>query len=778
MPILQRLILALSFLSLGLLAPRAGAQADADGLLPVDQAFRVSATASTRDRVDVRFAIADGYYLYQHRIKVTTPTAGASIAAVELSPGEAKTDEFLGDVVVWYADDEARATVRLDAVDPALDRIQLQVGLQGCHANEPRICYPPDRRLVEVALPPAAASAPAAAMPLASDPLGVLAPGGASAFGTLAPATPAAGGVDELPLPPEQAFRFEAIASAADGGLLVRFTMPPGYYLYRDKTRFTGAAEPPVRLGNPRWPPGVSHEDGHFGRMIVYFDTVEIPVPVGGDDPALPRELALTASFQGCQQDGICYPPMTRTIRVGLPSLTFNANDVAGPAAPTAEVGPATEPISEQDRYARSIRDDSLASVLGLFFVVGLGLAFTPCVFPMVPILSGILAGAGTVTTARATWLSTVYVLATAVVFTVVGVIAGMAGENLQAILQKPAVLVAFAGLFVFLALSMFGFYELQMPGWLQTRIAALSNRQNGGSTLGVAVMGVLSALLVGPCVAPPLAGAVVYISQQQDPVLGGAALFSMAMGMGAPLIAFGASAGRLLPKAGPWMDTIKAVFGVAFLFLALWMLERVLDPVWIMLGAGMLLVAVGVHMGALDRLPDGASGWRRTWKAVGFVLLALGMIQFIGAASGGRDYLRPLAALRAGDGAAAPREAQFRYLRTTTELDAAIREANAAGKPVLFDFYADWCVECKRMERTTFTDPTVLDRLDDLVTLKVDVTDQTDADKALQQRFNIIGPPATLFFGCDGRELAALRLVGYEAPAGFAERLSRVASC
>jgi thiol:disulfide interchange protein DsbD len=776
---LLRLIAALAFVAIAAFAPRASAQADADGLLPVDQAFRVSASATSREAIDVRFAIADGYYLYQHRIKVTTPTAGITIASVDLSAGEAKTDEFLGDVVVWYADDDAHAAVRLGAVDPALERIQLQVGLQGCHANEPRICYPPDRRLIEVALPPAAVQTSTALPAVAADPLGLLAPpGGATALGALAPATPVAGAVDDLPLPPEQAFRFEAIASAADGGLLVRFTMPPGYYLYRDKTRFTGKADPPVRLGTPRWPPGVSHEDAHFGRMVVYFDTVEIPVPVGGDDPARPRELELTASFQGCQAEGICYPPMTRTLRVGLPSLTFNVNDVAGPAPPTQQVGPAAEPISEQDRYARSIRDDSLASVLSLFFVVGLGLAFTPCVFPMVPILSGILAGAGQVSTARATWLSTVYVLATAVVFTVVGVIAGMAGENLQAILQKPAVLVAFAGLFVFLALSMFGFYELQVPGWLQTRITALSNKQNGGSTLGVAVMGVLSALLVGPCVAPPLAGAVVYISQQQDPVLGGAALFAMAMGMGAPLIAFGASAGRLLPRAGAWMDTIKAVFGVAFLFLALWMLERVLDPVWIMLGAGMLLVAVGVHMGALDRLPEGASGWRRTWKAVGFVLLALGMIQFIGAASGGRDYLRPLAALRAGDGAAAPRQAEFRYLRTTAELDAAIRDANAAGKAVLFDFYADWCVECKRMERTTFADPAVLDRIDDLVTLKVDVTDQTDADKALQQRFNIIGPPATLFFGCDGNELAALRLVGYEAPAGFAERLSRVASC
>lgn len=763
------------------LSPAAGAgaavAAGTDALLPVDQAFRIEASAEGRDRVRVRFTIAGGYYLYQHRTTVTAGSPAVSVAQVTLSPGEAKTDEFVGDVVVWYAGDEARADVRLGELDPAIDRVALRVGLQGCHANEPRICYPPHRQLLDVVLPDAV---PADARAGAGDPLGLL---------TAAPQTPAlpglsaaggaTAGVDELPLPPEQAFRFEAIASAADGGLLVRFTMPPGYYLYRDKTRFEASADPPVRLGVPRWPAGVSHEDAHFGRMTVYFGTVEVPVPVDGEDPARPRTLRLDAAFQGCQQDGICYPPMTRSLTLGLPALTFNRNDLAGAPPSGPQVGPPPAELSEQDRYARSIREAPLATVLGVFFLVGLGLAFTPCVLPMVPILSGILAGAGPVSTSRAGWLSTVYVLATAVVFTAVGVIAGVAGENLQAILQKPAVLVAFAGLFVFLALAMFGFYELQVPAALQTRIAALSNRQRGGSTLGVAVMGVLSALLVGPCVAPPLAGAVVYISQHQDPVLGGLALFAMALGMGAPLVAFGASAGRWMPKAGPWMDTVKAVFGVAFLFLALWMLERVLDPVWIMLGAGLLLVSVGVHMGALDRLPEGASGWRRTWKAAGFVLLALGLIQFIGAASGGRDYLKPLAALRAGDDAAPAAETpRFRYLRSSAELDAAIREASAAGRPVLFDFYADWCVECKRMERTTFTDPAVRARLERIRLLKVDVTAQTDSDKELQRRFGIIGPPATLFFDCAGRELAPLRLVGYEAPAGFAARLDRIGSC
>jgi thioredoxin:protein disulfide reductase len=368
-------------------------------------------------------------------------------------------------------------------------------------------------------------------------------------------------------------------------------------------------------------------------------------------------------------------------------------------------------------------------------------------------------------------------VLASALVYAAAGVVAGMLGVNLSAVLQKPWILVTFAGLFVLLALAMFGFYELQLPASWQTRLAALSNRQKAGSVPGVAVMGLLSGLLVGPCVAPPLAVAVTYIGQSGDPVLGGFALFAMGLGMGAPLVVFGATQGRLLPRAGAWMDAVKAVFGVAFLFLALWMLERVLDPVWIMLLAGILLVGCGVHLGALERLPEGASGWRRTWKAAGVALLALGVIQFIGVAAGGRDVMKPLAALRGGGGAEAPK-VPFQPLETTADLDRAIAAANAAGKPVLFDFYADWCVECKRMERNTFTDAGVRSALSDYVLLKVDVTAQDDDDVALQRRFGIVGPPATLFFHCGSDERREHRLVGYEDPAPFAQRLQRARQC
>jgi thiol:disulfide interchange protein DsbD len=592
----------------------------------------------------------------------------------------------------------------------------------------------------------------------------------------------ALGATDRVPLPEAQAFRVEAIASPADAGLRVRFSMPDGYYLYQDKTAFRIASEPGLALGAPAWPQGQWIEDAHFGRMRVHFGVVEVPLPIAGAvDPAVPRRADLVVDLQGCQQDGICYPPMTRTIALDLPPVTTLAPtaSVLTEGALRAADAAVEVPRSESDRLADRLREDSRLLVLGVFFLLGLGLAFTPCVLPMLPILSGIIAGAGAITPQRATWLSAVYVLATAIVFTIVGVIAGLAGQNLAAILQKPPVLAAFAGVFVVLALGMFGFYELRLPNAITQRIGALNRRASGGSTAGVALMGVLSALLVGPCVAPPLAGAVLYIGQQQDPVFGGAALFALALGMGAPLIAFGASAGRLMPKAGPWMETIKAVFGVVFLWLALWMLERVVDPVWIMLAAGVLLVATGVHMGALERLPEGASGWTRTWKAVGFVFVALGVIQFLGIAAGGRDPLRPLATLTArATTAVTEPEPRFRMVEDAAALDRELAAAAAAGRPALLDFYADWCVECKRMERTTFTDPAVRAAMADFTLLKIDVTDQDADHRALQQRFGIIGPPATLFFPCTTEERRALRLVGYEAATPFAARLAEGRRC
>jgi thiol:disulfide interchange protein DsbD len=746
--------------------------ADESDLLDVQDAFKLSTQTLSRERVALRWDIADGYYLYRDRIKVKTTQPGVALGALNLPEGEQKHDEFLGDVVVYHH--QAEATQDLSVSDPALTELELNVSIQGCHEEEPKICYPPFAEKLRFALPAAVASAvPTASPVLPATP----------APNVLGGAPTLEGATDALPLPEDEAFRFEAIAQD-DNSVLARFTMPPGYYLYRDKTSFLLQRPNDTQaqlLPRAPWPPGVDHEDEHFGKVVVYYGTVEVPLPLNRIDPAAQR-VTVTSTFQGCEEDGICYPPMTRTVTVDVPAARGALTPLASGSS-VASVGSSPEPVaeqSEQDQLTQSlIRGDSRWWTLLTFFALGLALAFTPCVFPMIPILSGIIAGAGeNLTTRRAIWLSLVYVLASSVLFTVAGIIAGLTGQNLQAALQKPAVLIAFAAVFVAMAVSMFGFYELQMPGWLQNRISALSNKQKAGSTVGVAVMGLLSALLVGPCVAPPLAAAVVYIGQQRDPLLGGAALFLLSLGMGAPLVVFGATAGRLLPRAGAWMNAVKAVFGVIFLWLALWMLERVLDPEWVMLLAGMLLVSTGVYLGALDHLPHEASGWRKLWKAMGFAMLVLGVLQFIGLASGGRDWLKPLSGLRLGAGGAAASEATFAPVRTADELDRAIAQATAQGKPVLFDFYADWCVACKEMERYTFSDTAVQQRMRDYVALKIDVTDQDTEHVALQKRYGIIGPPATLFFSCRGDENKPLRLIGFEKAEAFAQRLQRANVC
>lgn len=763
---------------------------DEQDLLPVDEAFRLEAEAVTPGWIEFRWKVAPGYYLYKERIKVVlADEASFKANPLHLPPGKIKEDQFFGRMETYRDNVTAKLT---GAAADGVTMLRFKVSYQGC--ADAGICYPPQRKEVVVSLPdPARAPpdepamdpvAPALSLPgtasastTANVPV-VAAPAPLSLPGTAA-SQPAA--VDALPLPEEEAFQVETIATSGTE-LLARFTMPKDYYLYRDKTGFI-LEDPSVgELGAPRWPPSRSFDDPEFGRVEVFFDLVEIPITLARKDGAA-RDIQLRVNLQGCQLDGICYPPMTRILAVSLPEA--GAEELAAARAEIAPSSPelrAAEPLpaaeGSADFFADSLRGGNRWFAMLVFLLVGIGLAFTPCVFPMVPILSGIVAGAGdNLSTRRAFVLSLVYVLASAIVFTLVGVVAGLAGQNLQALFQKPWILVSFALVFVALALSMFGFYELQLPSRWQTKLTTTSNQVEGGSLTGVAIMGALSALIVGPCVAPPLAGAVVYISQTKDPIFGGLALFSLAIGMGLPLLAFGTGA-RWLPRAGRWMELVKIAFGVAFLWLAIWMLERILDPVWVMFLAGILLVGKGVHLHALERLPENATGWQKTWKAIGLIFVILGVLQFIGMASGARDWARPLENLGArassSSGGGGGDALVFAKANSNEALDAALAQAKAAGKPVLFDFYADWCIECKRMERTTFRDPAVVAAAAGYVLVKADVTEQSEAHVALQQRFGIIGPPATLFFDPAGNEVRGERLIGYEAAAEFSARLAR----
>ncbi len=444
-------------------------------------------------------------------------------------------------------------------------------------------------------------------------------------------------------LPADEAFVYEAIGFNSDTAL-VRITAPPDYYLYRDKFAFRVADASGFSVRKVSLPDGVVKEDPEFGSVPVIYGLVEIPVHL--NRPAGPATtISLQADFQGCRDGDICYPPMSRIVSFEMPPAP---TAIGAPATPAGDVKIAA-PVSDQDRLARLLTQNPGKAMLA-FFLAGILLAFTPCVFPMVPILSGIIMGQGErLTTGRAFWLSLVYVLAMAVTYTAAGVLAGLFGQNLQAIFQNPWILSIFALIFVLLALSMFGLYELQLPGRLQTRLAAASNQQRGGHLWSVAVMGFLSALIVGPCVAPPLMAALIVIGTSGDATLGGFALFALSIGMGLPLILFGVSAGKLLPKTGAWMVAVKAVFGVGLLALAIWLLERILPGGVVMLLWGLLAIACGVYLGALEPVEQDASPWRRLWKALGLVLLLAGALELVGAAAGGKDWLRPLHSLRVG---------------------------------------------------------------------------------------------------------------------------------
>ncbi|MDR2001212.1 MAG: protein-disulfide reductase DsbD, partial [Zoogloeaceae bacterium] len=536
----------------------------------------------------------------------------------------------------------------------------------------------------------------------------------------------------EEPLPPEQAYRYSARAIDANT-VEARWDIVSGYYMYREKFRFS--AEPAtVKLGQPVFPAGKIKDDEIFGKVETYSGSVAIRIPIEAGDAAT---FTLKAVSQGCWDRGICYPPIPQQAVVDM--------TVAATAAP-ADTG------DESSRIAGILKHGSFWLIITSFFGFGLLLCLSPCVYPMVPILSGIIVNHGhAVTHARAFWLSLAYVLGMAVTYAAAGVAAGFSGALLSGALQNIWVLGGFALIFVALSLSMFGLYELQLPAALQSKFSAEANRQ-GGSFGAIAVMGALSALIVGPCVAAPLAGALIYIAKTKDAVLGGAALFAMALGMGAPLILVGTFSRSLLPKAGPWMEAVKKFFGVVMLATALWLITPVI-PVWAqMLGWAALLIVPAIFLHALDPLPPHSGNWQRLWKGVGVLMLLTGAAMLAGVFGGAKDPLQPLDFLRgkAAQESAAPKLA-FERVHSIAELDRRVNEAAARHQPVMLDFYADWCATCKEMEKFTFADAQVQARLSGVLLLQADVTETTEDHAALLKRFTLFGPPGIIFFDPDG---------------------------
>ena len=575
-------------------------------------------------------------------------------------------------------------------------------------------------------------------------------------------------------LDPEKAFAFSARVAGPDA-IEVRYVIAKGYYLYRDKLRFTLE---PATLGNgsAQLPQGLVHKDEFFGKTMVYRDEVRIRLPVnagGGIERAV-----LTAVSQGCADVGVCYVPVEQKADLRLAGAGSAAGSGEGAMSRLfSGAGNAAQPAANakgEDALIAELFNGETWLLILSFFGFGLLLSFTPCVLPMVPILSGIIIGQGQkMTRMHSLLLSAAYVLGMAITYTLAGIAAGLSGALLSAALQNPWVLGTFAAVFVALALSMFGFYELQLPSALQSRLAGTSGRLHGGHYTGVFVMGALSALIVGPCVAAPLAGALLYISQSGSAALGGAALFAMALGMGVPLLVVGASAGALLPKTGPWMETVKRFFGVMLLAVAIYLVSPVLPVTAQMLAWAALLTFTGIYLRAIDPLPPAAGSFARLSKGAGVIALVAGIAFVIGALSGSRDVLQPLSGLR-GTAAGAPAVPGLAFQRVANlaELDAAI--AAARGKTLMLDFYADWCVSCKEMERYTFSDPAVQSRLAGMIKIQADVTANTAEHKELLKRFRLFGPPGIVFFDPAGREIQGLRVIGFQPAGKFAAVLDQ----
>ncbi|HEX7810742.1 MAG TPA: protein-disulfide reductase DsbD [Burkholderiales bacterium] len=720
-------------------------------LLAPEQAFRISAQLVEPALIEVRYRIAEGYYLYREKFSFGLQPVSVRLERPRLPRGVAHEDEFFGKVETYRGE----MVIRLPLAAPLRAGATLKAVSQGC--ADAGICYPPQTHNVEIL--PVVQSGAESFNATTRKPSGLLA--------SLSEQASARQENEEF-LPVDQAFKVQARMPDAQT-VVVRFVPAESYYLYRDKTTFAVDAASKVAIESVQLPRGEMKKDPNFGDTEVFHQAfhavVRLKKPADGP-------FSLTAAYQGCSEKGLCYPPEKKAFPLAFAAGTSGISTAASEAA--AVLPAARTDMADDSRIASLLGSGNFLLIIASFLGFGLLLSLTPCMWPMIPILSGIIAGQGEgMTRSRGLVLSAAYVLGMALAYAIAGVVAGVTGTLLSSALQNPWILGAFALVFVLLAFSMFGFYELQLPAALQSRLSATSNRLKGGTLNGVFLMGVLSAVIVGPCVAAPLAGALLYISQSRDMILGGSALFAMALGMGLPLLVIGASAGALLPKAGAWMQSVKNLFGVFLLAAAIWIISPVIPAAaHMLLWAGLLIVAA-IFLHAIDALPPDASGFRKLWKGVGVIALLLGIALLAGVLSGGRDILRPLSGLRVGN-AAVSVHTPFVRVGSLAELDAAVA---GAGRPVMLDFYADWCVSCKEMERFTFSDDAVRKRLDGMLLLQADVTANTSNDKALLARFGLFGPPGIIFFDREGKELKDTRVIGFQSAGRFAEVLDAVAA-
>jgi thiol:disulfide interchange protein DsbD len=728
---LKKLLINTLIVSSTLLAYTAFAQ-DNEILRP-QEAYRY-AVFDTGDAIEIDWLVEDGYYLYRNKMSYASGTETIALKAFDLPQGEHHEDEFFGVQQIYR--DRFFVSIPYTELSASPETLDLVIKSQGC--ADIGICYPPQTWTETIQL---------SARNDSSEKLTL-----GESFGSF-------GGANSDFLPVDEAF--EPILTAIDGNNVeVAIRVTDGYYLYKDKFSATILSDV-AQAGRLELPAGEIKNDQYFGEMEVYHGDVFGKLSVARATPAA-MDVEIELKYQGCADGGICYPPATRVLSVSLPEATA----VGALAAVAASTDSGAPMISEQGRLAQVITTAHIGSVIAIFFGLGLLLAFTPCVLPMIPILSGIIAGEGdNISPARGFSLALSYVMGMALIYTAAGVGAAAAGLQLQAMFNQPWVLILFSSLFVVLALGMFGMFELQMPSAIQTRLAGISGNQKSGTAIGAFVMGGLSALVVTACVAPALIATLTVMAQTGDMLRGGTALFAMSLGMGAPLLLVGAAQGKLLPKAGAWMVAVKSAFGFMMLGMGIWMMARILPGEVTLAAYGVLIFMAGVFLGGLTQLTPESLGVQKLGKGVGLLAVIYGAVLLVGSLAGGDSMLRPLASLNSGGGVAYVEEHRgldFQRIKTTADLDAALASAAANGQSAMLDFYADWCVSCIEMEEYTFTDGGVQNALSNTVLLQADVTANDDEDQALLERFGVFGPPTIIFFGGDGMQRNGYEVVGY----------------
>jgi len=568
--------------------------------------------------------------------------------------------------------------------------------------------------------------------------------------------------IAQQPIPVDDAFQFSATVNQYNT-ITTHWDIAPGYHLYRDRFCFK-MLEPSKQYYNKLiLPQGIQKQDNILGKYQVFNDKLDVKIPIKNNA----KQVTMLVCYQGCSDSNFCYPPVTKQFTVNLKDVGEKVHGVnAAPITASKET-----PLAEQDKITQLLSQSSFAWILLSFFGFGILLSLTPCVLPMIPILSGIIIGHDKkISHGKAFFLSLIYVLSMAFTYAIAGVAAGFAGHSIQAAFQNPWVIVIFSLVFVLLALSLFGLYELRLPNVFLEKISNVSKHQKSGTYIGVAIMGVLATLIVSPCVTAPLVGALAYIGNTGDAILGGSALFVMALGMGVPILIIGTSHASWLPRAGVWMNAVKNFFGVLMLAVAIWMLSRIIPAHFtLLLWAGLLLVC-STYLGLMRAV---VSGWQKFWKGISLLLAIYGILLMIGFATGNSDPLKPLSSFSISSPNYKIQATVFHPVKSVSDFQVKLQQGMQENKITMLDFYADWCIACKEMEHKTFDNPQIAQRLQDFNVLQANITANDKLDKALMEKYNVIAPPAILFFDANGQEIKNARIVGEMSAEEFLQHLN-----